>query len=144
MNSLSDCIYLLPAHRAEMEADVNAKAPEEACGIVAGRGNHSHLVIPVTNTLHSEFRFRMDPEEELRAFLLIEEKGLDILAIYHSHPQGIYKPSVTDLDEVTFLGIIYLIWYMLDNKWECRGYLMKSQMEYDEVPVVITEGSNES
>ena len=144
MNNLPNCLYLHPTHRADMEADVSAKAPEEACGIVAGKGNHSHLVVPVTNMLHSEFRFRMDPEEELRAFLLVEDKGLEILAIYHSHPQGINKPSATDLEEVTFLGIIYLIWYMQDNKWECRGYLMKSQIEYDEVPVIITEESNES
>jgi len=144
MNNLPNRLYLHPTHRAEMEADVSAKVPEEACGIVAGKGNHSHLVIPVTNMLHSEFRFRMDPKEELNAFLLTEEKDLEILAIYHSHPQGIDKPSVTDLEEVTFLGIIYLIWYVQDNKWECRGYLMKSQIEYDEVPVIISEGSNES
>jgi len=144
MNNLPNCLYLHPTHRAEMEADVSAKAPEEACGILAGKGNLSHLVIPVTNMLHSEFRFRMDPKEELRAFLLVEDNGLEILAIYHSHPQGINKPSITDLDEVTFLGIIYLIWYMQDDKWECRGYLMKSQIEYDEVPVIITEVSNES
>ncbi|HEX9090878.1 MAG TPA: M67 family metallopeptidase [Anaerolineales bacterium] len=144
MNQLSNCLYLHPSHWADMEAHVSAKAPEEACGIVAGKGNYSHLVIPVTNMLHSPFRFRMEPREELEAFLLAEEKGLEILAIYHSHPQGINKPSVTDLEEVTFLGIIYLIWYMQANKWECRGYLMKSPTEYNEVPVIISDGSNET
>jgi proteasome lid subunit RPN8/RPN11 len=137
MNALLYGLHLHPNHWAQMEADVKAKEPEEACGIVAGEGNTSRLVIPVTNTLHNPYRFRMEPKEQLDAFLLAEEKGLDILAIYHSHPQGIYKPSATDYDELTFPGIIYLIWYKAIIDWNCRGYLMNTGMEAFEVPVVI-------
>lgn len=141
MSSLSKGIFLQPNHWAQMEADISAKEPEEACGLIAGEGNHARLVIPVTNMLHSPNRFRMDPKEELDAFLMAEKDGLEILAIYHSHPQGIDKPSITDLEEVTFLGIVYLIWYQRANQWQCRGYLMDSSREYIEVPVVISEGS---
>ena len=58
----------------------------------------------------------MDPEEELKAFISVEEKGWDILAVYHSHPHGIDHPSATDIDELTFPGIIYLIWYQNANR----------------------------
>jgi proteasome lid subunit RPN8/RPN11 len=139
MNSLSDRIYLNPNHWAQMEGDVRAKAPEEACGIVVGEGNRSRLVIPVTNILHSSTRFRMEPKEQLNAFLFAEEKRLDILAVYHSHPQGINKPSATDFEELTFLGIIYLIWYINDAVWNCRGYLMNPSMNAVEVPVIISD-----
>ena len=74
--------------------------------MIVGEGNQSRLVIPVTNILHDPYRFRMDPEEELKAFLLAEEKGWEILAIYHSHPQGIQHPSPTDFTELTFPGVI--------------------------------------
>jgi proteasome lid subunit RPN8/RPN11 len=120
-----------------METEVSSKAPEEACGIVAGRRNHSEIVIPVTNILHSVTSFRMEPKEQLNAFLLAEERSLDILAIYHSHPDGIDKPSFTDFDELTFPGIIYLIWYKDVDRWNCRGYLMRSQMQASEVKVII-------
>jgi proteasome lid subunit RPN8/RPN11 len=139
MNSLLNGLYLNTAHWAQMEADVRAKAPEEACGIVVGQGNHSRLVIPVTNILHSQYRFRMEPKEQLSAFLLAEEKRLEILAIYHSHPQGINKPSATDFEELTFPGIIYLIWYIGATQWNCRGYLMNPRMDAVEVPVIISE-----
>lgn len=138
MNALSSGIYLRPEHWAEMEADVSAKSPEEACGFVAGIGNHSRLVIPITNILHDKFRFRMDPAEQLKAFLLVEEKGIEILAIYHSHPYGINSPSLTDIDEVTFPGIIYLIWYQDDSNWKCRGFMMNSQAGPSELPVIIS------
>jgi proteasome lid subunit RPN8/RPN11 len=139
MNSLLNGLYLIQDHWAQMEADVRVKAPEEACGIVIGEGNNSRFVIPVTNILHSPSRFRMEPKEQLSAFQLAEENGLDILAVYHSHPQGINKPSATDFEELTFPGTIYLIWFMVATKWNCRGYLMYPQMDAVEVPVIILE-----
>jgi proteasome lid subunit RPN8/RPN11 len=139
MNSLSNGLYLHIDHWSQMEADVKAKAPEEACGVVVGRENRSQLVIPVTNVLHSPFRFRMEPVEQVNAFLLAEEKGMDIIAVYHSHPQGPDQPSATDLQELTFPGIIYLIWYIRVDQWNCRAYLMYHQMDTLEVPVIVSE-----
>ncbi len=121
-----------------MEADVIVKSPEEACGFVAGEGNQSKLIIPITNMLHDAFRFRMDPEEELNGFITAEGKGLDILAVYHSHPTGLDRPSPTDLDQLTFPGIIYLIWYRNASDWSCRGYLMEVGSDGIEIPVIIT------
>ncbi len=120
-----------------METDIMAKSPEEACGLVAGNGNHARLVLPVTNILHEAFRFRMDPQEELNAFISVEEKGWEILAVYHSHPHGIDHPSPSDFEQLTFPGIIYLIWYQNMNAWRCRGYLMQADSEACEVPVMI-------
>ncbi len=138
MTDLASGLLLPSAHWAQMEEDIRAKAPEEACGILAGEGNLSRLVIPVTNILHSQFRFRMEPKEQLNAFILAEQKGWEVLAIYHSHPQGIDRPSITDLEEVTFLGVIYLIWYMHNEKWECRGFLINSPTNFTQVPVIIS------
>jgi proteasome lid subunit RPN8/RPN11 len=138
MNDLPAGIYITPDHWVQMEADVSAKAPEEACGFVVGEGYHSRMVIPVTNILHNAYRFRMDPEEELKVFILVEERGWEILAVYHSHPHGINHPSATDYDELTFPGIIYLIWYHIANKWHCRGYIMQAQTGTGEVPVIIS------
>jgi len=138
MNPLLSGIVITPEHFTQMHADVISRSPEEACGLIAGAGNHSRQVIPVTNVLHHPYRFRMDPQEELNAFLLVEEKGWDILAIYHSHPQGIDHPSPTDYAELTFPGIIYLIWYQDAQQWHCRGYLMQSSTGAVEIPVTIS------
>ena len=138
MNALPSRIHLTSDQWAQMEADVAAKAPEEACGFVVGKGYHTKLIIPVTNTLHDAYRFRMDPEEQLKAFFLAEDKSWDILAVYHSHPHGISSPSATDYNELAFPGIIYLIWYQDANQWHCRGYIMQAQTGAGEVPVIIS------
>lgn len=120
-----------------MEADVRTRAGEEACGFVAGEGQYSRLVLPVANSLHSPTRFRMQPDDELRAFLLMEEKGLELLAVYHSHPHGISEPSLTDHAELTIPGAVYLIWYEAEGKWNCRGFLMNSQSGAYEIPLIV-------
>jgi hypothetical protein len=69
--------------------------------------------------------------------LLCGTKGL----IYGSlpfTPHGIDKPSLTDFEELTFPGIIYLIWYTQGTTWHCRGYLMNSEQKPIEVPVIIS------
>jgi proteasome lid subunit RPN8/RPN11 len=138
MNDLSSGLVLTPEHWGQMQVDVASRGLEEACGLVAGEGNHSKLVIPVTNTLHDLHRFRMDPQEELNAFLSIEREGWELLAIYHSHPYGISRPSPSDLAQLTFPGVIYLIWYQQADTWHCRGYLMDMEGEAAEVPVIIS------
>ncbi|OGN91158.1 MAG: hypothetical protein A2Y88_10035 [Chloroflexi bacterium RBG_13_48_10] len=138
MSTLPPGLYLTRQQWAQMEADVASKAPEEACGFVVGAGPHTKLIIPVTNILHDAFRFRMDPEEELKAFLLAEEMGWDITAVYHSHPNGISAPSITDYHELTFPGIIYLIWFQDPTQWRCRGYIMETHAGAGEVPVIIS------
>ena len=127
-------------HWAQMEEDVISKAPEEACGLVGGIKNQALIVMPITNELHSNVRFRMDPKEEVDAFINIEKQGWEVLAVYHSHPMGIDQPSETDLEELTFPGIIYLIWYHQGKEWHCRGFLMESRNKAGEVPVTFIKG----
>lgn len=123
-----------------MEADVSSRFSEEACGLIVGEGNISRLVIPISNILHDPHRFRMDPKEQLTALLLADEKGWDVLAVYHSHPGGISFPSPTDFAELTFPGVIYLIWYQEANNWKCRGFLMESSSNSTEVAIIINVG----
>ncbi len=138
MSDLSSGIVTTSHHWHQMEADVSSRFPEEACGLVAGEGNASRLVIPITNILHDPHRYRMDAQEELRAFVTAEEHGWEIIAVYHSHPHGISSPSPTDFAELTFPGVIYLIWYQDTIGWRCKGYLMTLQAEAGEVPVIVS------
>jgi proteasome lid subunit RPN8/RPN11 len=138
LNKLSSGLVISHDQWAEMEEHVSSKAPEEACGLIAGERNHARLILPITNILHDRYRFRMDPKEQLQAFLMAENEGCDIIAIYHSHPYGIAHPSATDNAELTFPGVIYLIWYQATNQWQCRAYLMQSGTGASEVPVIIS------
>ena len=122
----------------EIKDHVASLAPEEACGLIAGEGNWARIIFPITNVLHDRYRFRMAPDEQLHAFIQTEASGFEIIAIYHSHPHGIDHPSSSDYAELTFPGVVYLIWYQSGGEWQCKAYLMQAEAQAIEVPVIIT------
>ena len=107
-----------------MQLDVETRFPEEACGLVAGKQACSVWVRPITNISRSSTRFRFDPHQQLEAMLLIEEQGLEMMAIYHSHPHGPDVPSDQDVEESAYPETVNLIWYPVGGTWDCRGYLI--------------------
>jgi proteasome lid subunit RPN8/RPN11 len=109
-----------------MLADVICRAPEEACGLVAGQMGYVSQVYIVTNELRSPTSFRMDAQEHIDAFLMMEKNGQELLAIYHSHPAGPESPSETDLAEFAYPGVITLIWFPKADGWACRAYRIKN------------------
>lgn len=133
-HSPPNSLLLRPEQWDQMRADVSRRAPEEACGLIAGRDNIGVEVIPVTNALHSPVRYRMDPKEQLEAFNRIEELGLEIIAIYHSHPAGPDYPSPTDVGEAFYPEAVYLIWFRSTQGWDCRGFLIR-EAEVEEIPI---------
>jgi [CysO sulfur-carrier protein]-S-L-cysteine hydrolase len=96
--------------------------PEEACGLVGGKNGVAHEIIPITNELHSEVRFRMSPEEQLKAFLWLEQNQMDLIAIYHTHPKGPPFPSKTDLFEYAYPEVIMIICIKDQQNWILQGY----------------------
>jgi proteasome lid subunit RPN8/RPN11 len=109
----------------EMRHQVAADAPLESCGLLAGRGDFIERVLPVPNALNSETRYRFDPYKQLKAFEQIEQAGLDILAIYHSHPNGPRHPSPTDINEAHY-SVVYVIWSREKEDWQASGFWIEA------------------
>jgi [CysO sulfur-carrier protein]-S-L-cysteine hydrolase len=114
-------LELTTSHLEAMQSHVEACLPEEACGLLAGRDWVVEEVIPVENAARSTVRFRMDPRQQLAALERIDAAGLDLLGIFHSHPQGPEAPSATDIAEAAY-PVVYLIWFRRQNAWEVRGF----------------------
>ena len=114
----------LPADLAsQMRLHAQQGAPEEVCGLVGGQAGRAMRVIAVENCLHSPVRFRMDAAAQLQAMLDIEAAGLEMLAIYHSHPQGPPVPSPTDVAEFAYPGVLTLIWSPgAEPGWQVRAF----------------------
>lgn len=105
----------------QMSRQVEAEAPLEACGLLAGVGNRVEAIYPITNALKSPVRFRMDPYEQLQAFEGIEKSGLELVAIYHSHPGGPETPSLTDIAEWRY-DLPCLILFPSGGEWRARAF----------------------
>jgi proteasome lid subunit RPN8/RPN11 len=112
--------------------------PEEACGVLGGTENRVEEVVPVTNQLHSPTRFRMAPEEQLRAFKKLEDQGQEMLAFFHSHPAGPSVPSETDLVEFLYPGVLSVICSPAQNGWQARAFQLDDRVVVEVTMVVVS------
>jgi proteasome lid subunit RPN8/RPN11 len=105
----------------QMRSHVQACLPREGCGLLAGNTGRVQLVIPVTNDEQSTVRFRMNPLEQLAGLERIDAEGLELLGVFHSHPDGPEVPSATDIAEAAY-PVVQVIWRRKQGAWEARGY----------------------
>jgi len=78
--------------------------PNEACGILAGKGNTVEKVYKMSNIKSSPAIYEMDPQEQLRCEREIKNSGQRIICIYHSHPSSSAYPSQVDVMRVYWPG----------------------------------------
>ncbi len=128
-------ILLSRRHWQAMRRHVSRCAPHEACGLLAGRDGRVERTLGVPNAERSPVRFRMQPRLQLRAFLAIETAGLELVAIYQSHPDGPDHPSPTDLRQAAY-PVPSVIWFRRDGRWRARGFRL-GQGTYTEIPLQI-------
>lgn len=87
----------------EMVAHARATYPDECCGAMLGAIENGlkivRLALPLRNAYEGErrARYELHPEDLLRADREARARGMDLIGIYHSHPDcGAYF-SETDL-----------------------------------------------
>ena len=88
---------------------LQAEYPLEACGILAGKAGKVIRVYAIENKLHSPTAYEMEPQQQLAAMLEIDDKGWEMTAVYHSHPQGPETPSATDVAKAYYPDVVQLI-----------------------------------
>jgi len=121
----------------EMTDHVSSHAPLEACGLLAGKNVRVEKVLFVQNQAQSPVRFVMDPIEQLKAFDWIDDNGLDLLGIFHSHPAGPETASPTDIAEAAY-DVVHIICSQKGNKWKLRGFWIENHIS-TEVTLKIVE-----
>jgi proteasome lid subunit RPN8/RPN11 len=85
------------------------EAPLEACGYLLGKDAIVASVLPLTNIDHSPEHFSLDPKEQFSAVRQARAEGLEILAVYHTHPASPARPSEEDIKLAYDPNIVYVI-----------------------------------
>jgi proteasome lid subunit RPN8/RPN11 len=93
----------------EVIAHAREDAPNECCGMIASRNGEAIAVHRARNAAASPFRYEMDGMEQYRIQTAIEDAGLELGAIYHSHTRSAPEPSQTDINLAFYPEALYLI-----------------------------------
>lgn len=105
--------------------------PHETCGLLRGRDGCVLEVLPARNVAIDPRRdYEVDASTLLQA-LRWEDKGDELIAIYHSHPSSPAYPSAVDAANAFYPDSITLI-LSLQNRDEphLNGYFLRSEMQF--------------
>ena len=119
--------------------------PHECCGFLIGTfadGGLVHQVKAATNqNTERTDRFVISPQEYARVQFAADDAELDIIGIYHSHPDWPAIPSQTDM-ESAFEEVYYLITSVHEgmplntNIWRLADEGMR---RYEQAPLEIVD-----
>lgn len=90
--------------------------PNEACGLLAGRDGEPVRFFAMRNLDASPASYRLDPKEQLHVFDRMDEEGLDLLGIFHSHTHSEAYPSETDRKLAFYPEALYLVMSLSDRE----------------------------
>lgn len=100
----------LPQHiHDDIIAHAREGFPLEVCGILGGRDGVTSEIYRMANTDQSNEHFMMDPKEQFAVIKDLRAKGLEMLGIYHSHPETPARPSEEDIRLALTPAVSYLI-----------------------------------
>ena len=94
-------ILLSKVFRQSLEQHANEQSPLEACAILFGTSNDKTWettdIFLTENIDKSELNFTISNEQLMEGYTMAEDKGLDVVGIFHSHPNSQPSPSNTDI-----------------------------------------------
>ncbi|MGO9179548.1 MAG: Mov34/MPN/PAD-1 family protein [Candidatus Limnocylindrales bacterium] len=93
--------------------------PNEACGIVSADRSHDEgggasRFHGLTNAAASPYRYLIDPAEQLRLMLELDDAGHVVWGVFHSHVRSPAEPSPTDIGLAFYPDSLYLICSLAD------------------------------
>ena len=113
-------VTIAPNHLATLHRHLESTYPQEGCGLMLGTIEPGiiqiHQVIPTTNVWNDpeetdrslRDRYEIDPREMLAAMKTARQNNLEIVGIYHSHPDHPASPSECDRS-LAWSSYIYVI-----------------------------------
>lgn len=110
----------------EIVAHALKDAPNECCGMVGSSDGHAVAVYRAVNAEASPLRFRIDPEEQFELHTKIEDAGLNMGAIYHSHTRTEPRPSQTDINFAKLWpGVLWIIVGLSDGEVDVKTWAIE-------------------
>jgi [CysO sulfur-carrier protein]-S-L-cysteine hydrolase len=106
----------------EVIAHARADAPNECCGMIASSDGEAIAVHRARNAAASPFRYEMDGMEQFRIQTAIEDAGLELGAIYHSHTRSAPEPSQTDINLAFYPEALYVIVGLKGSEPDVRAW----------------------
>ncbi|KAA0257165.1 M67 family metallopeptidase [Deferribacter autotrophicus] len=109
--------------------------PNEVCGYLAGKGDVITNYYKIKNEDQSPEHFTFNVQEQFNAFKDARNRGLDIIAVYHSHPSTPARPSEEDIRLAHDPNVYYFIISLMNGQRDLKCFEIKDgkvkKIEYE-------------
>jgi [CysO sulfur-carrier protein]-S-L-cysteine hydrolase len=111
----SEATAVLPlAMHNELLDALRAGVPNEACGILVSDrywadGGVAQRWVSLRNAAASPYRYLIDPQEQLRVWMQLDDADEVVWAIVHSHVASPARPSQTDIGLAYYPDSLYIV-----------------------------------
>jgi proteasome lid subunit RPN8/RPN11 len=111
-------------------------APCEACGYIAGSSGTGVETIALPNADKSPEHFSFYPQDQFAALRSAREKGLRLIAVYHTHPLSPARMSREDLRLANDPDIVYAIYSLTEKKLKCFKVTVSKEIIEEKLEVI--------
>jgi proteasome lid subunit RPN8/RPN11 len=121
---------LLQSHIELLINHAKKNIPNESCAILFGKIENENFAVKdvflTKNIENSSINFTISNDELIIAYSEAEKRKLEVIGIFHSHPDSNAYPSLTDKK---YMEINPVPWVIFSNKSkEFRAYIFESEI----------------
>ena len=120
-------IILSQSHKKILTEHAENEKPNESCAILFGKDNIVSEVFLTKNTEESPVNFTISNEQLIEGYKIAEEKKIEVIGIFHSHPNSEAYPSNTDKKFMQSNPVAWVI-YSGTNK-DFRAFVLESEIK---------------
>ena len=129
-------LVLTEAQQHLLSKEAKNKKPNETCALLFGNKENDKLLVSevfmADNMDGSPVNFTISNEQLIQGYKTAEEKGLEVIGIFHSHPNSQPYPSSTDKKFMEINPVAWVIFSNITNNF--KAYLFESEIK--EIPIV--------
>ncbi len=128
---MQQAILISKNHIDILSKHAKKASPNESCAILFGKIEKDHFLVKdiflTRNIENSPVNFTISNDELIKGYQEAEKRKLDVVGIFHSHPDFEAYPSVTDQK---FMEINPVPWVIFSNKSEqFKSYIFESEIK---------------
>ena len=106
--------------------------PKESCALLFGKDNQVLDLFLTENIEKSSVNFTISNEQLIEGYKTAEERKMEVVGIFHSHPKSDAYPSNTDKEFMQSNPVVWIIYSGINKNF--RAYLLESNII--EIPII--------
>ena len=104
--------------------------PKESCALLFGKDNQVLDIFLTENIEESSVNFTISNEQLIEGYKIAEDKKMDVIGIFHSHPNSDAFPSNTDKKFMQSNPVVWIIYSGINKNF--RAFVLESEIPIEE------------